>query len=128
MLNSLVANYLVRLNVTTHVTASLMSRLPVPKPAESRHSIDSSSLARALAATGVDANSDDYAELNAIAAGLYGVTPEQYASIVDCFPLLSQVAPGACPLTSGYGADVTTFTETRKHRSTESNMDFPPSR
>ena len=37
LMNSLVANYLVRLNVTTHVTAALMSRLPVPKPpAESR--------------------------------------------------------------------------------------------
>ena len=31
MLNSFVANYLVRLQVGTHVTASLMSRLPVPR-------------------------------------------------------------------------------------------------
>ena len=34
LMNSFVANYLVRLNVTTHVTAALMARLPVPRPAE----------------------------------------------------------------------------------------------
>src|SRR3989338_2093069 len=33
LLNSLVANFLVRLHVTTHVTASLMASLPVPRPA-----------------------------------------------------------------------------------------------
>ena len=33
LLNSLVANYLVRLQVTTHVTTALMARLPVPRPA-----------------------------------------------------------------------------------------------
>ena len=34
LMNSFVANYLVRLNVTTHVTAAMMARLPVPRPAE----------------------------------------------------------------------------------------------
>ena len=33
VLNSFVANYLVRQRVTTHVTARIMSRLPVPRPA-----------------------------------------------------------------------------------------------
>ena len=33
LLNSFVANYLVRLQVMTHVTATLMARLPVPRPA-----------------------------------------------------------------------------------------------
>ena len=74
LLNSLVANYLVRLNVTTHVTAALMSRLPVPKPAADSRAFERLvTLARSLASTGIDGDADDYAELNAIAADLYGV-------------------------------------------------------
>ena len=69
LLNSLVANYLVRLNVTTHVTAALMSRLPVPKPPRDSRAFDRLvALARSLASTGIDDNAADYAELNAIAA------------------------------------------------------------
>ena len=42
LLNSFVANYLVRLRVNTHVTASLLARLPVPLlTAAMPHSIDS---------------------------------------------------------------------------------------
>ena len=33
ILNSFVANYLVRMRVNTHVTVSIMERLPVPRPA-----------------------------------------------------------------------------------------------
>ena len=33
LFNSFVANYLVRLRVSTHVTASIVERLPVPRPA-----------------------------------------------------------------------------------------------
>ena len=69
LLNSLVANYLVRLNVTTHVTAALMSRLPVPKPPRDSRAFDRLvTLARSLASTGIDGNVTAYAELNAIAA------------------------------------------------------------
>ena len=32
MLNSYIANFLVRLRVTTHVTLAVMNRLPVPRP------------------------------------------------------------------------------------------------
>ena len=110
LLNSLVANYLVRLNVTTHVTAALMSRLPVPKPLRDSRPFDRLvTLARSLASTGIDNNANDYAELNAIAAGLYGVTTEQYAFILDSFPLLSKTLRDACL------ADHVRATEARRH-------------
>jgi hypothetical protein len=97
LLNSLAANYLVRLNVTTHVTAALMSRLPVPRPAPQSRAFDRLvALARSLASTGIDNNAADYAELNAIAADLYGITTEQYAVILDSFPLLPKTVREAC--------------------------------
>jgi len=89
LLNSLVANYLVRLQVTTHVTVSLMARLPVPKP--ERGSADRRALvtlARELGQAGIEHNVDTYAELNAIVARLYGLTREQYTHVVSTFPLL----------------------------------------
>ena len=89
LLNSLMANFLVRLHVTTHVTATLMARLPVPRPARgSRPSRELSALARAIARTGIDAAPGAYARLNAIAAGLYGLSGEQYEHVVGSFPLL----------------------------------------
>ncbi len=97
LLNSLIANFLVRVNVTTHVTAALMSRLPVPKPPrDSRVFERLVTLARSLASTGIDSNATAYAELNAIAADLYGVTTDQYAFILDSFPLLAKTLRDAC--------------------------------
>jgi hypothetical protein len=97
LLNSLVANYLVRLHVTTHVTASLMSRLPVPRPSpQSREFNRLATLAQSLAATGITDNSAEYAELNAIAANLYGVTTDQYTFILDSFPLLPKTLRETC--------------------------------
>ena len=40
LLNSFVANYLVRLQVTTHVTTALLARLPVPRPREDTAQFD----------------------------------------------------------------------------------------
>ncbi len=40
LLNSFVANYLVRLQVTTHVTTALMARLPVPRPRDDTSEFD----------------------------------------------------------------------------------------
>jgi hypothetical protein len=97
LMNSLVANYLVRLNVTTHVTASLMSRLPVPKPAaDSRAFKRLASLARALASTGIVGDSREYAELNAIAAELYGLSTEDFRHVLNSFPLLPRSLRDAC--------------------------------
>jgi len=92
------------------VTASLMSRLPVPRPAsQSRQFSRLAALAQSLAATGIADDSADYAELNAIAADLYGVTTEQYAFILDSFPLLPKTLRDAC------FAGHVQATETRRH-------------
>jgi hypothetical protein len=111
LMNSLVANYLVRLQVTTHVTTSLMARLPVPRPAVAslafKRLID---LAKRLAKTGTGGNGAEYAELNAIAASLYELTFDDYAHIVETFPLLPKSQRELC---------VKAFTETQKHGNTE---------
>jgi hypothetical protein len=89
LLNSLVANYLARLQVTTHVTASLMARLPVPRPSRLSHDRRAlAALAAGLEASGIERNLDGYARLNAIAAQLYGLTRQQYEHVVGRFPLL----------------------------------------
>ena len=72
LLNSLVANYLIRLRVNTHVTVSLVSRLPVPvvdaKHPEFRRLAQ---LCRALAAGNGPAESmTEYAQVQALAARL----------------------------------------------------------
>jgi len=91
LLNSLVANYLVRLNVTTHVTTALMARLPVPRPPGDSPAFGAlAGLARGLAETGIDAAMDSYARLNAIVAHLYGIQGDDYAHVVASFPLLPQ--------------------------------------
>ncbi len=87
LMNSLIANYLVRLQVTTHVTTSLMARLPVPKPStQAMQRI--AGLSRSLAITGIEQAPADYALLNALAARAYGITHEHYEHIVASFPLL----------------------------------------
>ena len=97
LLNSLVANYLVRLNVTTHVTASLMSRLPVPRPdPRSREFNELVKLSRRLAVTGVIEPSQDYARLNALAARLYGISHEQFEFLLETFPLISRAQRDLC--------------------------------
>ena len=89
LLNSLTANYLVRLQVTTHVTAALMARLPVPRPAGSSAAFrELAARARALESTGVEANPAAFARLNAIVARLYGLSHTQFVHVVNTFPLL----------------------------------------
>ena len=113
LLNSLVANYLVRLHVTTHVTTAIMSRLRVPKPSVA--DIDRlATLSQSLARTGIDANVDSYAQLNSAAARLYGVTREEYAFVLESFPLISQLQRDAC-LEAFAAANIHRSTETQKH-------------
>lgn len=89
LLNSLVANYLVRLRVTTHVTAAVMARLPVPRPSGDAAAFrELAALARELERTGIAGQDDVYARLNALAAHLYGLTSDQYRHVVSTFPLL----------------------------------------
>jgi hypothetical protein len=97
LMNSLVANYLVRLQVTTHVTTALMARLPVPSPrADSIEFERLVTLSQQLARTGVTDDGADYAELNAIAARLYRLTTGHYEHVVESFPLLPASLRAAC--------------------------------
>lgn len=97
LLNSLVANYLVRLNVTTHVTAALMARLPVPRPPSgSLEFQELASLARELSSTGLDAAPGPYARLNAMVGAMYGLTRDDFAHVVDSFPLLPRALRERC--------------------------------
>lgn len=90
LLNSFVANYLVRFRVNTHVTVSLVSRLPVP-PLDP-HGRDFSRLA-VLARTLMHSPSaaeeqPEYAELQAIVARLYGLSRTDFAHVLSTFPLI----------------------------------------
>jgi hypothetical protein len=97
LLNSLIANYLVRLQVTTHVTTTLMARLPVPRPSQASPAFSSlASIARSLATSGIEAGADDYVTLNAVAARLYGLSVAQYEHVIGTFPLLDARLREAC--------------------------------
>jgi hypothetical protein len=97
LLNSLVANYLVRLNVTTHVTTALMARLPVPRPSRGSRAFDELvTLAKTLSDKGIAAAPDTYGRLNAIVAKLYGLSAGQYEHVVESFPLLSADLRARC--------------------------------
>jgi hypothetical protein len=98
LLNSFVANYLVRFRVNTHVTVALVSRLPVPlvRPGE-RVFARLASLAQTLAqATQGIERMPEYAELQAIAARLYGLDASDFAHVLSTFPLIGQSTKDAC--------------------------------
>lgn len=87
MLNSFVANYLARLRVTTHVTVSIMERLPLPKPAHSSPAFAAVvHLARHLASEPASATA--MARLQGLAARLYGLDGEQFEHVLSTFPLI----------------------------------------
>ncbi|HET7619243.1 MAG TPA: N-6 DNA methylase [Vicinamibacterales bacterium] len=89
VLNSYVANYLVRLRVGTHVTAAIMAQLRVPRPpATSAISVRIAAAARLLA------QADDeevHARLQADVARLYGLDRDRFSHIVSTFPLVDRV-------------------------------------
>jgi hypothetical protein len=92
-----VANYLVRLQMTTHVTTALMARLPVPRPACGT-AVHASlvALAQSLSSGGFEEQGDGYARLNALAARAYGLAADEYAHVVSTFPLLPASLRARC--------------------------------
>jgi hypothetical protein len=86
MFNSLVVNYFVRLRVTTHVTTSIVERLPVPRQDHAGRAYgEIAAIARALA------RRDDaslWAQLNASVARLYALNEEEFAYVLGTFPLI----------------------------------------
>ncbi len=91
LLNSLVANYLVRLQMTTHVTTALMARLPVPRPGPGADAArEIARLAESLSTSSIDEDPESYAHLNALAARMYGLSVDEYRHVVSTFPLFPE--------------------------------------
>ena len=90
LMNSYVANYLVRFRVNTHVTVSLVSRLPVPivapgHPLFARLDVCAEALSVGTAAA---EGMDEYAETQALAARLYRLNATQFEHVLGTFPLV----------------------------------------
>ena len=94
LLNSFVANYLIRPRVNTHVTVSLLSRLPVPIVRTGEPYYDELlSLARRLSYARESVETmPEYALLQALVAKLYRCTADEFEHVLSTFPLVSPVA------------------------------------
>jgi hypothetical protein len=86
LFNSFVVNYFARLRVTTHVTASLVERLPIPTEDQA-----GSAFGQIAAAARILARRDDgamLARLNASVARLYQLTQDEFVHVLATFPLV----------------------------------------
>lgn len=93
LLNSYVANYLVRQRVTTHLGVATLSRLPVPRPpANSSAHRELAALAAKLAVCPEPDRDPAHARLQAVAALAYGVTQKEFAHVLSTFPLVAVAA------------------------------------
>jgi hypothetical protein len=87
--NSFVANYLVRMRVTTHVTVAIVEQLPLPRPERGSPEFESiTGLSRRLARTPSDRVA--MARLQTAVAHLYGLEREQFEHVVSTFPLVPE--------------------------------------
>jgi hypothetical protein len=91
LVNSYVANYLVRRWVTTHVTSAIIERLPVPY-LQPGHPLFLDLANRAARLRGGESNGELDATTQALAAKAYGVTRDDFAYILESFPLVSREA------------------------------------
>jgi len=92
LLNSFVANYLVRFRVNTHVTVSLVSRLRVPVFGRDGRTFKRlSTLAQTLMHSPAAAETQpEYAELQGLVARLYGLGDAEFAHVLSTFPLIPE--------------------------------------
>jgi hypothetical protein len=92
LMNSYVANYLIRFRVNTHVTVALVSKLPVPLLSpDDRHFARLLELATSLASgAGPVEESNAYADIQAIAAHLYGLGAADFEHVLATFPLVAR--------------------------------------
>ena len=86
VMNSYVANYLVRMRVGTHLTAAIVGRLPVVRPASS--DVMFRTVARCARALGSGWNAAIFVELNTLVARLYELSARQYTHVLGTFPLV----------------------------------------
>ena len=86
VMNSYVANYLIRMRVGTHVTTAILGRLPLMRPASG----DPVFRAIAGCARGLADRWDAtaFVELNTLVARLYELSVRQYTHILETFPLV----------------------------------------
>jgi hypothetical protein len=88
LFNSFVLDYLVRLRVSTHVTTAVVEQLPVPTERMAPQAFrEIAACARALARR---ADRDTVARLNAAAAALYQLMPEDFQHVLGTFPLVAE--------------------------------------
>jgi hypothetical protein len=91
LLNSYVANYLVRRWVTTHVTASVMARLPVPLPdAATRQRL--ARYARALARR---RSPSIEADCQALCVRAYRLDADDFVHVLETFPIVERASRDA---------------------------------
>jgi hypothetical protein len=88
LLNSYVANYWVRRWVTLHVTATVMARVPVPRPTGDLFD----ELDAACLALSKGQSSDLEARVQAACAEAYGLDRDAFAHILGTFPLVESSA------------------------------------
>jgi hypothetical protein len=89
LFNSYVANYLVRVRVSTHVTVAIVERLPLPLlSSDSPEFHEMLSLARQLSAE--PGNTHAAASHQALAARIYGLTRSEFTHVLTTFPLIEQ--------------------------------------
>ena len=89
LLNSFVANFLVRQRVSSHVTLAMMARLPAPRPArESPLARRLSVCARWLASARSTHRENVHANLQALAALAYEVSADELRHVLSTFPLV----------------------------------------
>jgi len=86
LFNSLVLNYLVRLRVTTHVTTTIVERVPIPREDEAGGAFAGIGSIAAALSRSHDAALES--QLNAIVAKLYQLTEEEFAHVLATFPLI----------------------------------------
>jgi hypothetical protein len=89
MLNSLVANFIVRHWVGTHVTTAIMARLPMPNPGSTCASVRELTMLSRDLSTGPH-DLARWIKLQVLAARLYGLTQHQLRHVLSTFPLVSQ--------------------------------------
>ena len=90
LLNSFVANFLVRFWVTTHLGSATVERLPVPRPAAASEAAGRlRELGRALLRAG-GRDPSAAAEVQGLAAMLYGLSQAEFDLVLGSFPLVEE--------------------------------------
>ena len=92
LLNSYVANFLVRIRVSSHVSLAIVQALPVPRVDAGSGPGRRLAAAASALARGGDATGDAEASLQGLAAVLYGLTPEEFDRVLESFPLVERAA------------------------------------